>query len=221
MSEVSLDSIRKNEIVRVYIKKADEHLEVIGYTEHGFRHANIVSKLSHDIIAKLGYPARMAELAAISGFLHDIGNVVGRNGHGPVAALIAQGILEKLGMGPEEVVTVMSALGNHEEEQGDPTNAVSSALIIADKADVHRSRVRNPNMISFDIHDRVNYAATESSLGIDDKAKTITLAITIDTYISQVMEYFEIFLSRMVMCRKAASFLGCEFHLVINGVKLS
>jgi len=221
MSEITLDSIRRNELVRVYIKKADEHLEVIGYTEHGFRHANIVSKLSCDIIHKLGYPERMTELAAIAGFLHDIGNVVGRNNHGTAAAIIAMGVLEKLGMGPEEVVTIMSAIGNHEEEQGDPTNIISSALIIADKADVHRSRVRNPNMISFDIHDRVNYAATESSLKVDAELKSIVLDITIDTNISQVMEYFEIFLSRMVMCRKAAAFLGCNFHLVINGVMLS
>ncbi|MBI5182653.1 MAG: HD domain-containing protein, partial [Nitrospirae bacterium] len=237
MTKLTLDDLKNNKKVRIYLEKADAHLAGIGYTEHGLRHANIVGKRAHDILLKLNYKDGDARLAAIAGFLHDIGNMVGRVNHGQAGALLVRAILEDIGMDIEDIALVMSAIANHEEETGDPTNIVSASLIIADKSDVHRSRVRNPNLISaalildnkmdpmsapggttmgfYDIHDRVNYAATESELKVDPLEKSIVLELTIDTKISDVMEYFEIFLSRMIICRKAAKFLGCDFHLVI------
>lgn len=220
MSSVKLEDVMNFHQVKVYIEKADQHLEAIGYTEHGFRHATIVSTITRKILTKLEYPQRDVELGGISGIIHDIGNVIGREHHDEMGALIAERILYELGMDPEEIVMIMSAVGNHEEEFGIPTNHIAAALIIGDKADVHRSRVRNPNMISFDIHDRVNYAAKKSFVNVKKEEKIISLELTIDTSISQVMEYFEIFLSRMIICKRAASFLDYNFELIINEVKL-
>ncbi|MDW8191876.1 MAG: HD domain-containing protein [Synergistota bacterium] len=217
---VDLIKLEKNPKVRAYIQAADDFLSALGYTEHGFRHAAFVAKVARNILVKLDYGERMAELAAIAGYLHDIGNICGREMHGPAGALIAFRLLEEIGMDPSEIGKIMVAISNHEEEIGIPVDPITAALILADKSDVHYSRVRNPDIISFDIHDRVNYAVRRSFLNVDKDSRKITLEIEIDTEISQVMEYFEIFLTRMLISRKAAHILGCEFGLVINGVKL-
>ena len=220
MKEITLEDIKKIPKVVSYLKAADDYLGAIGYTEHGFRHANIVANLSKNILLHLGFESRYVRLVAIAGYLHDIGNVVNRENHIPASALIAMDVLEELGMSPDDISLIMSAIGNHEEPHGEPVNAVAAALILADKADVHRSRVRNPQLISLDIHDRVNYAVERSFLRIDAEKKKISLELNIDTDISQVMEYFEIFLSRMLICKKAAKFLKTDFDLYINEIKL-
>ncbi|HAW60454.1 MAG TPA: phosphohydrolase [Actinobacteria bacterium] len=218
--DVTLDDIKGDTEVTAYMTQADKFMEAIGYTEHGERHASLVANIARNILTRLSYPEREAELASIAGYLHDIGNVIGRDLHGTASALIAKSVLERQGMKPQEIATVMNAIGNHEEENGLVTSEVCAALILADKSDVHKTRVRNPDMVTFDIHDRVNYAAQRSFLRVNEAKKQICLEIEIDTNISQVMEYFEIFLSRMVMCRRAAEFLNCTFSLVINDVKL-
>ena len=217
---INLDQVRKNYKVKTYIEKANEQMNALGYTEHGFRHAGIVAATARDVPRSLGLDARLAELAAIAGYLHDIGNVVNRQDHGEISAMLAYDILNEMGMEPAEIATVMGAIGNHEEELGSPISSIGAALILADKADVHRSRVQNPNPLSFDIHDRVNYAVTHSKLRVDNEHKSINLELTTDTQSSSVMEYFEIFLLRMLMCRRAADFFGCRFRLIINGVDL-
>jgi len=216
----TLESLKEYIKTRIYLEQADKFLEKIGYTEHGLRHADMVAKYSREILSRLSFPERTAELAAIAGFFHDIGNLLGRSNHGIAGAFIAKDILTEKGFSLEEIARVMCAIGNHEDEGTDISDEITAALIIADKADVHRSRVRNENFIFFDIHDRVNFAATESALDIDPKSHIITLNLTIDTRISQVMEYFEIFLTRMILCRKAAQYLKCSFSLLINGVKV-
>lgn len=218
MKKIILDDIKNNREIETYIKIGHEHLGAIGYTEHSFRHANLVSNIAYNILFRLNYPHREAELAAIAGYLHDIGNVISRHNHGQSGALIAFRILDKLGMPPEEIAVVCSAIGNHEEEYGQPVNNVSAALILADKSDVHRSRVRNPDIVNFDIHDRVNYAVEHSFLNVHEKA--VTLELSIDISICPVMEYFEIFLTRMMMCRRAAEFLRSKFELFINDARL-
>jgi metal-dependent HD superfamily phosphatase/phosphodiesterase len=218
--QVTLKNVRENPEVKIYLARADEYLGAVGYTEHGERHANLIASIGHNILGRLKFPERDAELCGIAGYLHDIGNVMGRTDHGTGSALIAHSILLGMRMPVDEVAQVMGAIGNHEEEKGEPISAIAAGLILADKSDVHRSRVRNPNMITFDIHDRVNFAAEKSFLRVNDSEKTITLELTIDTKISQVMEYFEIFLSRMIICKRAAKFLSCNFELVINQVRL-
>ncbi|MBI5166584.1 MAG: HD domain-containing protein [candidate division NC10 bacterium] len=220
MALVTLEDIKNNSQIRVYLDKANEHLGKLGYTEHGYRHANLTASIAGNVMLRLGYPSREAELAAMASFLHDIGNVLGRANHGISGALLVKDILQELGMPPEELVLIIGAIANHEEEQGEPTDRVAAAAILADKSDVHRSRVRNPNPTTFDIHDRVNYAVEHSFLRVEEERKAITLELSIDTQISQIMEYFEIFLSRMVACRRAAEVLGCTFGLKFNGVKL-
>ncbi|MFB3896940.1 MAG: HD domain-containing protein [bacterium] len=219
---IKLEDIRNHPDIMAYINQADRHLDAIGYTEHGQRHASIVSSRCQQILAELGNSDREAELGAIAGYMHDIGNVISRHDHGQLAALLALRILEKMGMNPAEIAIIIGAIGNHDDEEGkgEPVSNVGSALIIADKSDVHHTRVRNPKMISFDIHDRVNYAARHSELKIDRPGKKIWLELTIDTSISQVMEYFEIFLTRMIVSRRAAQFLGCQFGLIVNNVTL-
>ncbi|QNO16710.1 HD domain-containing protein [Alkalicella caledoniensis] len=192
----------------------------MGFTEHSYRHKNLVSKIASNVLERLGYSEREVELAAIAGYLHDIGNVISRYNHGQTGAMLAYDILKDLGMDPGEIATVISAIGNHEEQYGESVNNVSAALILADKSDVHRSRVRNPDVSTFDIHDRVNYGAVHSFLKVDTEERKITLELEIDQSITTVMEYFEIFLSRMVMCRRAAEFLDASFGLVINDAKL-
>lgn len=217
---VSLEDIKKDPVVDTFIRKGDEFLGTMGFTEHSYRHAYIVAKMATHVLRELNYPERDIELTGIAAFMHDIGNVVSRENHGQTAAVMAFSILSKHGMEPEEIAIVMGAIGNHEEQYGNPVHHVAAALILADKADVHRSRVRNQDFATFDIHDRVNYAAEKSSLTVDAKERTITMNLTIDIEICPVMEYFEIFLSRMVLCRRAADFLKCRFELVINGAKL-
>lgn len=220
MSNNTLHEVKHHPLVVSLLEGANKFLGVIGYTEHGHRHANLVSNIAQNVLLRLKYTDRTAELAAIAGYLHDIGNVISRIDHGISASNIAIMVLRDIGVDPNEITEVVGAIGNHEEEFGDPVSAVAAALILADKSDVHRSRVRNPNMVMFDIHDRVNYAAEKSFLRVDADKRVISLELTIDTSISQVMEYFEIFLSRMVISRRAAKFLECNFNLVINDNKL-
>ncbi|ABI68733.1 HD domain-containing protein [Syntrophomonas wolfei] len=217
---VTLKDVRSSPLINTFIQKGNEHLGVMGYTDHGRLHLSIVSALSKDIMIKLGYDEHMAELAGIAGYIHDIGNVINRIGHSQSGALMAMEILRRMGMPPEEVAIITAAIGNHDEGSGHPVNEVAAALILADKSHVHRNRVRNPDVATFDIHDRVNYAVERSTLNIDENKKVITMELVIDTSICPVMEYFEIFMSRMLLCRRAAGFLGCEFELVINGVQL-
>jgi len=219
-SQVSFDDIKNNQTIDSFIRASNDYLGAIGYTEHGFRHVSLVASVSKNILTALGYPKRLQELAEIAGYLHDIGNVINRQDHGQSASLIAFDILKQLGATPDEIALVASAIGNHEEEIGEPVNPVAAALILADKSDVHKTRVRNPSMIAVDIHDRVNYAVDRSFLNINKEEKLISLNLNVDTKISQVIEYFEIFMSRMNMCRRAAKFLDCKFELIINERKL-
>ena len=219
-SSVTLAEVKADPQVRVYLQKADYYLGIIGYTEHGERHANLVAAVAGGLLEKLGKEKRLAELAGIAGYLHDIGNVVNRDYHAQIGATIAQSILSQLKMATEEIADVMTAIGNHHEEDGDPVSEIAAALILGDKSDVHRSRVRNPALVKFDIHDRVNYAAVNSSLKVDEKRRIISMDVQIDTSVAPVMEYFEIFLSRMLQSRRAAAFLSLEFELLINSTKI-
>ncbi len=217
---VTLAMVRDSPRVKAYILMADAALEQIGYTEHGERHVSLVSRIAHNVLKRMGYPERECELAAIAGLLHDIGNAVNRDHHAQSGAIMAMQILNDMKMEDFEVLKVIAAIGNHHENDGDPVNPVAAAIILADKSDVHRTRVRNPDMIRFDIHDRVNYAVEKSFLNVDEDRKHITLELTIDPNISHVMEYFEIFMTRMLASRKAAKFLGATFGLSANGNRL-
>jgi metal-dependent HD superfamily phosphatase/phosphodiesterase len=217
---VTLADVRRDREVKVFVRRADENLGVLGYTEHGPRHCGLVADIAENVLLRLGFPQRTAELAAIAGYLHDIGNGINRLDHGIGAALLSRHILERLGMGPEEYAEVMCAIGNHEEEYGQAVSPLAAAVILGDKSDVHRSRVRVLDPETDDIHDRVNMATTRSFLAVDAEHHTITLELEIDTDVIQVMHYFEIFMERMKMCRRAAEFLGCRFGIVINGTRL-
>ena len=214
---ISYEDIRKNENIRVYIEEADASLNELGYTEHSFAHTTQVAETAGRILSVIGADEHTVELAKIAGFMHDIGNIVNREEHSQSGAVMAFRILDKLGMEPRDSATIVTAIGNHDEGTGVPVNQVSAALIIADKTDVRRSRVRNSDFSSFDIHDRVNYSVESSRLDISKEQKTVTLTLTIDTSISSIMDYFEIFLSRMQMCRRSAEKLGLRFGLSING----
>lgn len=216
---VSFEQIKKNQDIQIYIKRADETLGFLGYTEHAFGHVTKVSVLAGELLLALGYGERKAELARIAGYLHDIGNLVNRADHAQSGAVMAFRILDKLGMDAEEISAIVSAIGNHDEGTGYPVNELAAALILADKSDVRRTRVRNRDISTFDIHDRVNYAVEQSSLDLCEESRTVTLTIKTDSSISAVMDYFEIFLGRMLMCRRAATHLGLKFQLVINGVE--
>ncbi|SMB98852.1 metal dependent phosphohydrolase [Thermanaeromonas toyohensis ToBE] len=220
MALVTLEDVKRDPEVEAFVRQGNEHLGALGYTEHGHRHLGLVASISHNVLARLGYPERLAELASIAGYLHDIGNVISRQNHGQAGALLSYNILRRLGMDAGEMALVLGAIGNHEEEYGQAVNPVAAALILADKSDVHRSRVRNRELATFDLHDRVNYAVEHSFLRVDEKHKTITLELEIDLEISKPAEYFEIFLTRMMMCRRAAAFLSCQFGLVINQTRL-
>jgi metal-dependent HD superfamily phosphatase/phosphodiesterase len=216
---VSLDEVQQDPEISTFIASADRVMEGLGYTEHGYRHANLTSRIAFNVMSRLGNEGRMAQLAAIAGYLHDVGNMVARENHAQVGALLVYDVFKDR-MHHKDLALVMSAVGNHEEEGGEAVSPVSAAVILADKSDVHRSRVRKSAQIDFDIHDRVNYAAEQSFLRVDSSARTVTLELTIDTEISHVMEYFEIFLQRMMMCRRAAERLDCQFKLTINGATL-
>ena len=218
-SLLSIEEIQQEPLLSSFITSADKAMAGLGYTEHGFRHANLTARIAFNVLSRLGMEGRLAGLACIAGYLHDIGNMVARDTHGQVGALLAYDALKDR-MQTADLALIMGAIGNHEEEGGESVSPVSAAVILADKSDVHRSRVRKSAQLDFDIHDRVNYAAEQSFLRVDSSARTVTLELTIDTEISHVMEYFEIFLQRMVMCRRAAERLDCRFKLTINGATL-
>lgn len=219
-ARVTFAALRSDPEITTLIGAADDYLKTIGYTDHGLSHIDRVSRRAYGLLKDLRAPQRDCELAAIAALLHDIGNVVHRENHPHHSALMAFQMLRQRGMPTAETAIIMGAIANHDDTRGDPISNPSSALIIADKSDVLRSRVRNPRMISFDIHDRVNFAAQKSDLRVDKANHLISLSLEIDTQISQVMEYFEIFMGRMRMCRRSANFLNCDFQLVINQVQV-
>ena len=217
---ITYEQLRQNEEIKTYIKKADEALAALGYTEHSFAHVTKVSQIASYILIQMGADAHAVELARMAAYLHDIGNLVNRVDHSQSGAVMAFRILRSMDMDAGDVATIVSAIGNHDEGTGVPINDISAALILADKSDVRRSRVRNTDIANFDIHDRVNYSVTDSVLEISGDKTEITLRLTIDTEYGSVMDYFEIFLGRMVLCRKAAEKLGLRFRLQINGQSL-
>lgn len=220
MAKITLDELKKDYEINVYLTCSTEYLSRLGFTEHGRRHATIVAERAYDVLNSLDYSERDCELAAIAGYMHDIANMINRYNHGGAGALIAYNILTRMKMPPEEIALVISAIGNHEEERGNAINHIAAGLILADKSDVFRARVTTRDFAKFEIHDRVNYAANNSNLTVDKNHKAIRLSVEIDTTICPIMEYFEIFLVRMVMCRRAAEFLKCHFELIINGNRL-
>lgn len=217
---ITFEDIKRDEAIKVYIKKADEALGALGYTEHSFSHVFKVADTAMYILRALGHSEHEIELAGIAGYTHDIGNLVNRADHSQSGAVMMFRLLDHKDMPAEDIATVITAIGNHDEGTGVAVNAVSAALILADKSDVRRSRVRNSDISTFDIHDRVNYSVESSRLEVDTQKMEITLYLDIDSGISSVMDYFEIFLGRMVMCRKAADYLGLKFGLDINGQKM-
>lgn len=217
---LTFEDIRKDEGIRCYITEADKVLIALGYTEHSFAHVVKVAFAAEMIMKTLGYPDREVELAKIAGYMHDIGNVVNRIDHAQSGAVLAFRLLDKMGMEANEIAQVISAIGNHDESTAAAVNPIAAALILADKTDVRRSRVRNRDFSSFDIHDRVNYAVVESKIYFNEEKTAIVLDLKIDTTISAVMDYFEIFLGRMMLSRRAAEYLKIKFELVINGQRL-
>ena len=217
---ISFAELKQNEEIRTYITRADESLKALGYTEHSFAHVTKVAETAAYILTALGYDEHSVEVARIAGYLHDIGNLVNREEHSQSGAVMAFRILDHLGLEATDIATIVTAIGNHDEGNGCPVNPVAAALILADKSDVRRSRVRNADFSTFDIHDRVNYSVEQSALTISEDRKQIYLNLRIDTGISSVMDYFEIFLGRMILCRKAAEKLGLSFRLVINEQQL-
>ncbi len=216
----TFEEIKNNEAVRTYITKADESLIALGYTEHSFAHVTRVAETAKYILETLNYSQKEVELAQIASYLHDIGNLVNRIDHSQSGAVMAFRILDHMNMPPEDIATIVTAIGNHDEGTGVAVNPVAAALILADKTDVRRSRVRNADTTSFDIHDRVNYSVKKSVIKINEEHTLIKLKLTIDTHYSTITDYFEIFLNRMIMCRKAAEKLGLEFKLIINEQQL-
>lgn len=217
---LTYEELKKNKSVKAYIMGADRSLAALGFTEHSFAHVTKVAATCESILSVLGYSAHETELAKIAAYLHDIGNLVNRIDHSQSGAVMAFRILDKLNMDASDIATVVSAIGNHDEGTGVPVDAISAALILADKSDVRRSRVRNRDKSTFDIHDRVNYSVRSSSLEISEDKKIIVLKLSIDTRYGSIMEYFEIFMQRMILCRKAAEKLGLTFKLEINGQQL-
>lgn len=217
---ISFENIKNDPSIRIYIKKADESLKALGYTEHSFAHVTKVAETAAYILSSLGYAEREVELARIAGFMHDIGNLVNRVDHSQSGAIMAFRILDKMNMQADELCEIVTAIGNHDEGTGVAVNAISAALILADKSDVRRSRVRNTDFTTFDIHDRVNYSVVHSELSLGEQNTELVLRLTIDTSISAVMDYFEIFIGRMKMCRNAATALGLRFRLIINDQSL-
>lgn len=217
---VGYDEIINNPEIKTYIEAADRSLSALGFTEHSFAHVTKVAKTSEYILSTLGFEEHKIELAKIASYLHDIGNLVNRIEHSQSGAIMAFRILTNLEMDPSDIATIVTAIGNHDEGTGVPVDEISAALILADKSDVRRSRVRNRDKTAFDIHDRVNYSVKSSSLKINDKKDIIKLSLSIDTRYGNIMDYFEIFMERMILCRKAAEKLGLSFKLNINGQSL-
>ena len=217
---MTYQEIKKNEEVRAYLKKGNDNLGVLGYTDHSEAHCTVVAERAGLILKKLEYPEETIELAKIAGFMHDIGNAVNRSRHAEYGAILANELLKGKDLSLEDRITIMSAIGNHDESTGGATDPVSAALIIADKTDVRRNRVRDKDRAAFDIHDRVNYAVTEAKLKINKEKKLISLNLQIDENICTMYEYFDIFLGRMMMCRGAAEILNMKFRLTANGSKV-
>lgn len=214
---MTYEQVKQDEAVRVYIDQADASLKALGFTEHSFQHVTRVAQTAGWILETLGYPDRTVELVKIAGYLHDIGNVVNRVDHSQSGAVMAFRILDRMNFPPEEIAAIVTAIGNHDEGTGQPVSAFAAALILADKSDVRRSRVRDKATVALDIHDRVNYSVTDCHLEFDEQRTSIRLILTVDTELGSVMEYLEIFMKRMLLCQKAAQALGLIFHLVING----
>jgi metal-dependent HD superfamily phosphatase/phosphodiesterase len=217
---ITLEQIKKNPKIEVLVNHANDMLEHIGYTEHGRRHVGYVSKVAGDLLETLGYDSRTVELARIAGWIHDIGNSINRHNHGMNGAILLYPILTEIGMDIKEIAVILSAIGNHEAETGSPVGPISAVLIIADKSDAHRTRVRRGKYDPFDIHDRVNYSIKENKVTVDVDKKEINYEMVMDSS-SSVMEYMQIFLSRMIMCEKAAEFLGCRLNIMINGTTIN
>ena len=217
---VTLEDVQASEELSLYIAAADRVMEAMGYTEHGFRHANLVANIAYQVLSRLGYTDREATLASVAGYLHDVGNSLARDAHGQTGAILVYQSLRDSVHGAD-LMPILAAIANHEETEGVAVSPISAAVILADKSDVHRSRVRRSGRIELDVHDRVNHAVERSFLSVDSEARTVSLELTIDTDISQVMEYFEIFLGRMQLCRHAAELLDARFRLVINGAELA
>ena len=217
---ITLEDVKNNEEVQAFVQASQKQIKAIGYTEHSDRHIGIVSARTGEILRKLGYDERTIQLGEIAGYLHDIGNCVNRVDHAHSGAILAYNILKEMGMPAEERTEIVMAIGNHDEETGTAVSDISAALILADKSDVHRDRVTNTNMSTFDIHDRVNYAVTDANLEIDAEERKVKLNLTIDTQICPVLDYFQIFMDRTMMSKYAAKFLHIWFELVINGTKL-
>jgi hypothetical protein len=219
-ASITLEDVQADPQLSSFIASADRVMDAIGFTEHGFRHANLVARIAYQVLHRLDFTEREAELARVAGYLHDVGNMLTREVHAQTGSLLVyQALRERTDAG--DLAAIVAAVANHEEDDGFAVSPVSAAVILADKSDVHRSRVRRSGQIAFDIHDRVNHAVEQSFLRVDSDARTVTLELTIDTGISQVMEYFEIFLGRMQMCRHAAERLDARFRLVINGAELA
>ena len=214
------EKIKSSEEIKTYIRMADETLEKLGFTEHSFAHVTRCADVAGHILSKLGYDEHTVELGKAAGYMHDIGNVVNRVDHAQSGAVMAFRILDKMGMDAEDIARIVCAIGNHDEGTAYPVSELAAALILADKSDVRRSRVRNKDAINFDIHDRVNYAVVKSKLALDEKDKKIVLHLTIDEEISHISEYFEIFLSRMLLCRRAADYFSLSFEVNINGIRV-
>ncbi len=217
---ISYQEIRENEEVQAYLKKGNENLGVLGYTDHSAVHCTLVAEEAGRILRELGYSEHEIELAKIAGMMHDIGNCVNRSRHAEYGAILANEILRNMDLTVEDRATIVSAIGHHDESTGGAVDVVSAALIIADKTDVRRNRIRTKVKSNYDIHDRVNYAVTESKVHISKEEKSITLNLTVDEEICTMYEYFEIFLGRMMMCRGAAEMLGMTFKLRVNGSKV-
>lgn len=217
---ITFKDVVKNEAVKTYINAADKALDVLGFTEHSYSHVTVVAKKIEYILSSLGYSHEEIELAKIAAYLHDIGNLINRIDHAQSGAVIAFRLLDNMGMDPKSIATVVTAIGNHDEGTGVPVDAISAALILADKSDVRRNRVRHTEVSSFDIHDRVNYSVESANLTVDTEKKSITLDIKIDQELGSVMEYFEIFMARMLLCKKAAARLDLVFKLIINDQRL-
>lgn len=217
---ITLEDVMKNDEVQAFVHASQKQLKALGYTEHSNRHIGIVSKRTGEILQRLGYDERTIELGKIAGYLHDIGNCVNRVDHAHTGAILAYNILKEMGMPAEERTEIMMAIGNHDEGTGTAVSNISAALILADKSDVHRDRVVNTNMSTFDIHDRVNYAVTDAKLEIDENERKVILNLTIDTQICPVLDYFQIFMDRTMMSKYAANYLHIWFELLINGTKL-
>ena len=220
MMKVTFEMIKNDETIRTYIQKADESLGSMGFTEHSFAHVTMVAEVAANLLRELGHDEREVELARIAGYLHDIGNVINRVDHAQSGAMMAFRLLDNMGAEPEDIATIITAIGNHDEKTAYPVNSVAAALIIADKTDVRETRVRDKATIGFDIHDRVNYAVKRASVKLNEEKTEVQLRLNIDPAICSVAEYFEIFLDRMLLCRKAAEKLGVTFMLRINGQKL-